>query len=100
MTTPYPIQLQPELKDKVWGGQSLEMMLGLPRSSRKAGEAWLVYEDLRVTNGEWAGRTLADLTKSFPDLMLGAQHQASIINGVPRFPLRAIRCSSSRCSRC
>jgi mannose-6-phosphate isomerase len=89
MTTAYPLQLQPELKDKVWGGHSLEAMLGLEKSGRKAGEAWLVYEDLRVTNGEWAGRTLADLTKTFPTLMLGAQHQASIINGVPRFPLLA-----------
>jgi mannose-6-phosphate isomerase len=89
MTTPYPLQLKPELKDKVWGGHSLEAMLGMERSERKVGEAWLVYEDLRVANGEWAGRTLADLTKSYPDLLLGAQHQAAIINGVPRFPLLA-----------
>jgi mannose-6-phosphate isomerase len=89
MTNAYPLQLQPELKDKVWGGQSLEAMLGLERSGRKVGEAWLVYEDLRVANGAWAGRTLAGLTKDFPDLMLGAQHAASIINGVPRFPLLA-----------
>lgn len=89
MTTAYPLQLQPELKDKVWGGQSLEAMLGLERSGRKAGEAWLVYEDLRVVNGAWAGQTLAGLTQSFPDKLLGAQHAASIIDGVPRFPLLA-----------
>lgn len=89
MTNPYPLQLQPELKDKVWGGHALEAMLGLARSARKVGEAWLVFEDLRVANGDWAGRTLADLTKSYPDLMLGAQREASIINGVPRFPLLA-----------
>jgi mannose-6-phosphate isomerase len=89
MTNPYPLQLKPELKDKVWGGHSLETMLGLERSERKVGEAWLVYEDLRVANGDWAGRTLAEITKTFPELMLGAQHQASIINGLPRFPLLA-----------
>lgn len=89
MTTPYPLQLQPELKDKVWGGQSLEAMLGLARSGRKVGEAWLVYEDLRVANGDWAGRTLADLTQSLPEVILGTQHTASIIHGVPRFPLLA-----------
>lgn len=89
MTTLYPLQLKPELKEKVWGGNTLELMLNLPRSGRKIGEAWVVYEDLRVSNGEWAGRTLADVTQSFPDITLGAQHQASIINGVPRFPLLA-----------
>ena len=73
MPKPYPLQLQPELKEKVWGGQSLEAMLGLERSERKVGEAWLVYEDLRVANGALAGQTLADLTRSFPDAMLGAQ---------------------------
>jgi mannose-6-phosphate isomerase len=83
----YPLKLTPDLKERVWGGDKLEPILGMPRTNRPIGEAWLIYEDLIIENGEHAGKTLAQLTRAFPDEMLG--NKRSQDNDEPRFPLLA-----------
>ena len=46
----YPLQLQPEYRDYVWGGDRLR-----PGHAPTA-EAWVVYEGDRVANGPLADR--------------------------------------------
>ncbi|MCS6772893.1 MAG: class I mannose-6-phosphate isomerase [Thermoflexales bacterium] len=82
-----PFSLQPDLKEKVWGGARIEPLLGLPQTHRRIGEAWLVHESLVVMDGMCAGRTLAEVTRQHAQALLGAQHERSLVNGQPRFPL-------------
>ncbi|MDW8053517.1 MAG: class I mannose-6-phosphate isomerase [Anaerolineae bacterium] len=84
-----PLPLQPELKEKVWGGSALFALLGLPPTAQPIGEAWLIFENLLVIDGPWAGCTLAALTESHPEAMLGAALARSQHRGAPRFPLLA-----------
>jgi mannose-6-phosphate isomerase len=83
----YPLILQPVLKEKVWGGDDLYPLLGLPGTPEKTiGEAWVIYEGNRVENGPLQGRTVADLVVENARAVLGAE----LINrGVKEFPLLA-----------
>lgn len=85
----YPLCFRPELKEKVWGGRSLERMVGAAPTERSIGEAWLIHESMPVQNGPLRGRTLADLVNEFPAEILGARGAGFVVNGVPRFPLLA-----------
>jgi mannose-6-phosphate isomerase len=96
----YPLQFSPLLKEKIWGGHRLESILrkepsteskGLPgvdalsgsglgsagasaspeAASSGLGEAWLIWQDLAVSNGPWQGRTLGDLVCQYPLQILG-----------------------------
>jgi mannose-6-phosphate isomerase len=85
----YPLKFTPALKEKVWGGHSLESLVGAPQSDRVIGEAWLIHESLPVDNGPFKGRTLADIVAVHPEEMLGSRGAGFVVNGVPRFPLLA-----------
>jgi mannose-6-phosphate isomerase len=77
------------LKEKVWGGHKLERLLGLPSTDQRIGEAWLVFETLRIDNGRWRGQTLAELVRQYPQFVPGEQAEASIVHGEHHFPLLA-----------
>ena len=72
----YPLKFEPVLKEKVWGGRALERRLGkdLPLEKR-IGESWelsTVEGSVSViSNGEFAGRTLAGLIEEFPGEVMG-----------------------------
>jgi mannose-6-phosphate isomerase len=85
----YPLCFRPELKEKVWGGRSLETIVGVEPTDRRIGEAWLIHESMPIQNGPLRGRTLADVVQQFPDEILGARGAGFVVNGVPRFPLLA-----------
>lgn len=90
MPTPnYPLKFKPALKEKVWGANNLEAIVGAPRSANKVGEAWLIHESLAVENGPLKGRTLAEIVKQSPNDVLGARGAGFVIDGVARFPLLA-----------
>ncbi len=89
MTKLYPLKFKPALKEKVWGGDSLEPLIGATRSGRVIGEAWLIHESLPVDNGPLKGRALADLVAQEPTAMLGAHGAGFVVDGVARFPLLA-----------
>lgn len=58
------LQLEPQFRERVWGGQLLRA------SQPPIGEAWLVYGQSVVVNGPLAGRRLADLAGEYgPDLL-------------------------------
>ncbi len=71
------LQLIPEYRDYVWGGQRL-------RPGTLTAEAWIVYEGDRIANGSLQGRTLAEAAHEWGAALLGknALHRTA-----ERFPL-------------
>ena len=72
------LQLTPQYHERVWGGQRLRP------AQPPIGEAWLVYEGNIVTNGPFAGQTLAAVTAQHGEALLGKK--AMTQTGL-RFPL-------------
>jgi mannose-6-phosphate isomerase len=71
------LQLLPEYRDYVWGGQRL-------RPGTLTAEAWIVYEDDRIATGPLQGRTLAEAAQQLGADLLG---QAVVRRTGTRFPL-------------
>lgn len=80
----YPLLLQPQFVERVWGTRDLAPVYEHKRSASQSpvGEVWLTGDECRVANGPHAGRTLAELSRQFGRRLIG---EAA---GVPnRFPL-------------
>jgi mannose-6-phosphate isomerase len=60
------IRIEPQYRERVWGGHSLR-----PESDKPIGEAWLVYEDNKVTSGSAQGRTLGEIAAEYGADFLG-----------------------------
>ena len=58
------LQLVPEYRDYVWGGQRL-------RPGTLTAEAWVVYENDRIANGPLAGKTLGEAAQELGADLLG-----------------------------
>lgn len=73
----YPLQFDPILKDRIWGGTKLKTDFNKPITSETTGESWelsTVSGDVSViSNGEYKGKSLTELIKSFPEEILGAE---------------------------
>lgn len=71
----YPLQFEPILKERIWGGEKLKTLLHKPITSAITGESWelsTVEGDVSiVANGEWKGKSLTEVINSFPDEILG-----------------------------
>lgn len=82
----YPLRLGPVLKRAVWGGRSIERILGkpLPPGDDYA-ESWEVTDHRLGVNtilyGRFAGEAFHFLVENYPDQLLGADYRLS------RFPL-------------
>lgn len=57
--------LEPQYQTRVWGGQKLRSV------QPPVGEAWIAFEDSRVSNGPDAGRTLGELARQHGAALLG-----------------------------
>ena len=71
-----PIKFRPILKEKVWGGERLESLLGKPLEGRgSVGESWEISDHgddcSVVAHGPMAGRSLRELLSESPDELLG-----------------------------
>jgi mannose-6-phosphate isomerase len=75
---PKILQLTPQYRDYVWGGERLR-----PGHAPTA-EAWVVYEENRVSSGSLEGRTLRELAAEYPQEFLG---EATDRRSIGRFPL-------------
>jgi len=71
------LQLIPEYRDYVWGGQRL-------RPGTLTAEAWIVYEGDRIANGSLQGRTLAEAAQQLGADLLG---QKTVRRTGTRFPV-------------
>jgi mannose-6-phosphate isomerase len=71
------LQLLPEYRSYVWGGNRL-------RPGEQTAEAWVVHESDRILDGPFDGRTLAELAAEFGGRLLG---KAVFARSGARFPL-------------
>ncbi|MBM3848509.1 MAG: mannose-6-phosphate isomerase, partial [Verrucomicrobia bacterium] len=72
----YPFQFQPILKERVWGGRSLERLYGKPiPPGRPIGESWEISDrpgdQSVIVNGPLAGRDLRWLMENHSMELLG-----------------------------
>jgi mannose-6-phosphate isomerase len=73
----YPLQFQPILKDRIWGGIKLKTYLNKSISSENTGESWeisSVENDVSIiANGFFKGKSLNELINEFPESVLGTK---------------------------
>ncbi|MFN3969314.1 type I phosphomannose isomerase catalytic subunit [Flavobacterium sp.] len=73
----YPLQFEPILKERIWGGTKLKSYLNKPITSEITGESWeisTVENDVSiVANGEFKGKSLNELIAEFPAEILGTK---------------------------
>lgn len=71
----YPLQFDPILKDRIWGGEKLNTVLNKSITSNSTGESWeisTVEGDVSViSNGTLKGISLNELIENFPNEVLG-----------------------------
>lgn len=73
----YPLQFEPILKERIWGGQKLKNVYNKPSTSKITGESWelsAVEGDVSiVANGIFKGKSLTEIIASFPNELLGTE---------------------------
>jgi mannose-6-phosphate isomerase len=73
----YPLQFEPILKDRIWGGTKLKTYLNKPITSEITGESWeisTVENDVSViANGFFKGKSLNEIISEFPNEVLGTK---------------------------
>lgn len=73
----YPLQFEPILKDRIWGGTKLKTYLNKPISSEITGESWeisTVENDVSIiSNGSFKGKSLNELINLNPVAVLGTE---------------------------
>ncbi|TDO99132.1 hypothetical protein EV145_10739 [Flavobacterium sp. 245] len=74
-TINYPLQFEPILKERIWGGEKLKTLLNKPIVSAITGESWelsTVEGDVSiVVNGDLKGKSLTELIEDAPNEILG-----------------------------
>lgn len=83
---PYPLKFKPEMKERVWGGRSLEQF-GLELPEGLIGEGWMIGDHpngtTKVINGELAGLGLDEIREKYGSSVFGAKGYSA----KSRFPL-------------
>lgn len=73
----YPLQFEPILKERIWGGEKLKTFLHKPITSGITGESWelsTVEGDVSIIkNGSQKGRSLTEMIEQYPDMLLGTE---------------------------
>ncbi len=73
----YPLQFQPILKERIWGGTKLKSILNKPITSSITGESWelsTVDGDVSViANGDFVGKSLIAVIDQYPNEILGTR---------------------------
>ena len=87
-TCGYPLKLEPQFVERVWGAENLEPIYQTrPAAPQRIGEVWLTGDSNRVANGAQAGQTLQALTRSCGAALLGEAGSGDHPSGAPVFPL-------------
>jgi mannose-6-phosphate isomerase len=72
----YPLQFEPILKERIWGGEKLKTILHKPIDSAITGESWelsTVEGDISVvSNGVLKGKSIMDIINEVPFELLGS----------------------------
>jgi mannose-6-phosphate isomerase len=71
----YPLQFNPSLKERIWGGEKLRTILNKNITSKITGESWelsTVEGDVSViANGDLKGKSLLEIIEQNPEELLG-----------------------------
>ena len=82
----YPMQFEPNLQTKVWGGEKLTQWKQLPEQQH-IGESWEVSAVDKspsvIANGTWAGYALTEVIKKMPEAILGKEVAKKYNNQLP-----------------
>ncbi|MBT8393455.1 MAG: class I mannose-6-phosphate isomerase [Flavobacteriaceae bacterium] len=74
----YPIKFSPILKEKIWGGNKLNTLLGKQTSKENVGESWEISDVngniSEVSNGAYKGSNLKELIKKHKADILGYEN--------------------------
>ena len=74
----YVLKFNPILKEKIWGGSKLSVLLGKEKQGSSIGESWEVSDiegdQSVVTNGEFAGKTLRELIGEYKETFVGEKN--------------------------
>tara|TARA_R110002074_G_scaffold378515_1_gene556350 strand:+ start:1089 stop:2060 length:972 start_codon:yes stop_codon:yes gene_type:complete len=83
----YPLQLQPILKDKIWGGEKLNQYFNKESGSKILGESWeisTVPEDVSiVSHGSLKGKSLQEILETYKSDLLGVKNYKRFGNNFP-----------------
>jgi mannose-6-phosphate isomerase len=83
----YPLQFEPILKDRIWGGEKLKTYLNKPITSSITGESWeisTVPNDVSIiANGTFKGKNIEELIAKFPTQVLGEKVVSQFGNQFP-----------------
>ena len=76
----YPLQFNPILKERIWGGTKLKTVLNKPIDSEITGESWeisTVENDVSIiASGVFKGKSLKEIIENYPNEILGTNvHQ-------------------------
>ena len=84
----YPLKFKPILKEKIWGGQKLKVLLNKQNDLPNIGESWEISDvdgdTSIVINGELKGKTLKELLELFKGELIGEKNYKIFGN---KFPL-------------
>jgi mannose-6-phosphate isomerase len=72
----YPLKLIPQPSERLWGGSRLQSFVpGFDKVQIKEplGEAWLVYAENKIANGDLAGQTLQQVASTYGVELLGTK---------------------------
>jgi mannose-6-phosphate isomerase len=71
----YPLQFEPILKERIWGGEKLKTQFNKHAVSKTTGESWEISAVdgaiSIVSNGPFKGKMITDLIESWPNEILG-----------------------------
>jgi len=68
----YPLLLQPRLVGAIWGGDALVARYGKPGdATARLGESWECWDENRIANGAYAGKSIAELRPQLGADLLG-----------------------------
>ena len=82
----YPLKLRPTPSERLWGGDRLkELVPGFAdlTTGEPLGEAWLVYAENEILNGQYEGRTLQAVADELGERLLGSSSVARYGTQVP-----------------
>lgn len=81
-----PLLLERRLDSRIWGGHTLGGWLGLEHAPEQLAESWQVYAENKISNGPFAGRTLAEVASEREAELVGTR---SFARYGAEFPLLA-----------
>src|SRR3990167_4643737 len=76
----YPLKFRPIYKELIGGGHKLGNILNKDfPADKKIGESWelvdLPGDKSAITNGQFAGKTIADILQKYPQQIIGKEYQ-------------------------